>query len=116
MAGVVGAEALHKARLARIAVLAEPCVPAAARCVGGGQQLFVMRHLKQLPCGCGDGDDHLDLSIAAVGANLVGELDGGGELAVRLLLGEEGHMVGARGLERRGLRRGGVATYFCSVP
>jgi hypothetical protein len=62
--------------------------------------------LGELPRGGGDGDDHLDLAVAAGGADLVGEFDGGGELAVGLLLREEGHVVGAGDLERRGCAGG----------
>jgi len=108
VAGVVGAEALDEASLARVAVLAQPRIPAAAGVVGGLQKLMVAGLLRELPRGCGDGDDHLDLAVAAGGADLVGELDGGGELAVGLLLGEECHVVGAGDFERSrpvGLRR-----------
>ena len=115
-AGVVGAEALAEAGLAGVAVLAEPGVPAGAGVVGGVEELLVVGELEDVPGGGGDGDDHLDLAVAGGGADLVGELDGGGELAVGLLLGEEGHVVGAGGLERRGLAVRAWRCTSASVP
>ena len=67
VAGVVGAEAFDEAGLAGVAVLAEPCVPAAAGVVGGDEEFVVVGELEELPCGGGDGDDHLDLAVAGVG-------------------------------------------------
>ena len=61
-----------------------------------------MREQKEVPGGCGDGGDHLDLAVAGVSSDLIGELDGCGELAVFFLLREEGHVVGAGDLKWRG--------------
>ena len=95
MAGVVSAEAFDEAGLACVAILAEPRVPAAAGFVGGVEEFVIACVAGEFPCSRGDGYDHLDLAVALVCADFVGELDGGGKLAVFLLLGEEGHVVGA---------------------
>ena len=99
MAGVVGAEAFDEAGFAGVAVLAEPGVPSAAGVVGGDEELVVSGKLDELPCGGGDGDDHLDLAEANIG-----HLDGGGDLAGGFvadgaLESEEGHVVVAGDIE-----------------
>jgi len=99
VASVVGAEAFDEAGVAGVAVLAEPGVPAAAGVVGGDEELVVVGELGELPCGGGDGDDHLDLAEAHFG-----HFDGGGDLAGGFmtdgtLVGEEGHVVVAGDLE-----------------
>ena len=67
VASVVGAEAFDEAGIAGVAVLAEPGVPTAAGVVGGDEELVVVGELEELPCGGGDGDDHLDLAEAHLG-------------------------------------------------
>ena len=67
VAGVVGAVAFDEACAAGVAVLAEPRVPPAAGVVGGDEELVVVGELEELPCGGGDGDDHLDLAEAHFG-------------------------------------------------
>ena len=47
--------------------------------------------MRQFPCGCRDGDDHLDLAESGFR-----HLDAGGKLSVCTLIGEEGHVVVAR--------------------
>ena len=101
--------------LAGVAVLAEPGVPAAAGVVGGDEQLVVAGELCELPCGGGDGHDHLDLTVADVG-----HLDGCGELTGRFvtdgpLQGEEGHVVVAGDLQGVGAPSG-VVTIRGKVP
>ena len=100
MAGVVGAEALDEAGLAGVAVLAQPGVPAAAGVVGGDEEFVVAGELELDPRRWRRWGRPSGSGRSRRWCRLVGEFDGGGELAVGILLGEEGHVVVAGDLER----------------
>ncbi len=95
MPSVVGAKALHQPRLARIAILPQPRIPAAARAVRRGQQLLIAGQLRQLPRRGGDGHHHLNLPEAVLRC-----LHARRQLAVWLLQLEERHVIVAGRLNR----------------
>ena len=100
VARVVGAEALHQPRAARVAIAPQPRIPPAARRIGRVQQLVVMRPLCQIPRRGRDRHHHLNLPIAHVA-----HLHARGQLPVLALQREEGHVIRPRDLLWRGLGR-----------
>jgi len=95
---IVSTKPLHKAGLARVAILAEPRIPSTAGGVSRGDQFVVSAELGEFPGRGGDGYNHLNLAEAVSTG-----LDIRRQLAVGALQIKERHVVVARGFNWAGL-------------